>query len=52
MCMVKDIFWGISIHALRKEGDQNIRSAAGGAAISIHALRKEGDMLVCGFVSR
>ena len=21
MCMVKDIFWGISIHALREEGD-------------------------------
>ena len=44
MCMVKDIFWGISIHALREEGDAaGELSSALRRWISIHALREEGD---------
>ena len=38
--------WGISIHALREEGDLNIRQAFGMSFISIHALREEGDAKV------
>ena len=34
---------GISIHALREEGDLRISSCTPGTAISIHALREEGD---------
>ena len=34
---------GISIHALREEGDLRAKQAALGALISIHALREEGD---------
>ena len=34
---------GISIHALREEGDEAIRSRTLGKGISIHALREEGD---------
>ena len=35
---------GISIHALREEGDvYHLSSAAARAVISIHALREEGD---------
>ena len=33
----------ISIHALREEGDGDIKAIAETAAISIHALREEGD---------
>ena len=33
----------ISIHALRKEGDQGHTCAGNALGISIHALRKEGD---------
>ena len=36
--------FGISIHALREEGDRsNSKATAGRNAISIHALREEGD---------
>ena len=35
--------FGISIHALREEGDEAIRSRTLGKSISIHALREEGD---------
>ena len=35
----------ISIHALRREGDQNERRAQNEKRISIHALRMEGDHL-------
>ena len=34
---------GISIHALRKESDLDIRLNVGQLHISIHALRKESD---------
>ena len=34
---------GISIHALREEGDPPQTSAAADRVISIHALREEGD---------
>ena len=34
---------GISIHALREEGDQAIPSRSPPIKISIHALREEGD---------
>ena len=45
MCMVKDIFWGISIHALCEEGDLDmLRANLGGLSISIHALCEEGDV--------
>ena len=38
-------FGGISIHALREEGDQEFFTAYEKAhAISIHALREEGDV--------
>ena len=44
MCMVKDIFWGISIHALCEEGDLQVHHLFNlGKAISIHALCEEGD---------
>ena len=39
---------GISIHALREEGDVTLRYAVWGFFISIHALREEGDR-VAGF---
>ena len=35
----------ISIHALREEGDDEVRLIDGNALISIHALREEGDLL-------
>jgi hypothetical protein len=39
-----DMILGISIHALRVEGDGGTANAKGGAErISIHALRVEGD---------
>ena len=34
---------GISIHALREEGDLDALLHADGGHISIHALREEGD---------
>ena len=34
---------GISIHALREEGDDVVTAAVVGLRISIHALREEGD---------
>ena len=34
---------GISIHALREEGDEPIDHCTHAAGISIHALREEGD---------
>ena len=34
---------GISIHALREEGDGELLHSAGRHVISIHALREEGD---------
>ena len=37
------MFCGISIHALREEGDLNNVAAAVDIGISIHALREEGD---------
>ena len=49
---------GISIHALREEGDHRATAGRLGQAISIHALREEGDpptnetdCLTCGFLS-
>ena len=40
-------FEGISIHALREEGDHSGRNACeSGEYISIHALREEGDVFV------
>ena len=43
--MMKNQENGISIHALREEGDQRIRCGKRtGADISIHALREEGDL--------
>ena len=33
----------ISIHALRVEGDEQVKAVAGAQLISIHALRVEGD---------
>ena len=39
--------YGISIHALREEGDEKIvADAMKQAKISIHALREEGDKVV------
>ena len=35
---------GISIHALREEGDRDVRGVADLQQISIHALREEGDV--------
>ena len=34
---------GISIHALREEGDQTMQAPKDSTPISIHALREEGD---------
>ena len=39
--------FGISIHALREEGDAASRSAGHPSRISIHALREEGDTVGC-----
>ena len=36
---------GISIHALREEGDPNVHAVADEVGISIHALREEGDLV-------
>ena len=36
---------GISIHALREEGDRTFLRGWQTARISIHALREEGDLL-------
>ena len=36
----------ISIHALRKESDKDIKAVSDAIKISIHALRKESDVLV------
>ena len=38
---------GISIHALREEGDPHHRGRRPREAISIHALREEGDLTNC-----
>ena len=37
----------ISIHALRVEGDRNLRNSLPQRLISIHALRVEGDRVCC-----
>ena len=37
---------GISIHALREEGDLRILPSPSGCHISIHALREEGDRVL------
>ena len=37
---------GISIHALREEGDAVQAKNSGTYTISIHALREEGDVLI------
>ena len=43
------LWCGISIHALREEGDQQWRTVAlATGEISIHALREEGDIPKCG----
>ena len=39
---------GISIHALREEGDQPCHSFHPCSCISIHALREEGDLVLLG----
>ena len=40
----RDNIFGISIHALREEGDANVRRVVKASyPISIHALREEGD---------
>ena len=36
--------WGISIHALREEGDYHQQQRGRWCRISIHALREEGDL--------
>ena len=36
---------GISIHALREEGDTSIKAKSMVYTISIHALREEGDKM-------
>ena len=41
---IKFIIPGISIHALRVEGDYNGPFSYGATLISIHALRVEGDL--------
>ena len=38
------LYAGISIHALREEGDQRCRRLSAAWRISIHALREEGDL--------
>ncbi len=35
---------GISIHALREEGDSRSQAVESAHSISIHALREEGDV--------
>ena len=40
---------GISIHALREEGDEPIDHCTHAAGISIHALREEGDICSLGY---
>ena len=42
---------GISIHALREEGDPPQTSAAADRVISIHALREEGDAVMSSMIS-
>ena len=42
---------GISIHALREEGDQNDNTFWAEEEISIHALREEGDLVILGVIS-
>ena len=42
---------GISIHALREEGDGRPANLITRQQISIHALREEGDLLQCLFYS-
>ena len=45
--LAKSYFFGISIHALREEGDfEDFRKYATRLQISIHALREEGDTAV------
>ena len=45
------LFNGISIHALREEGDLHpVAAALGALRISIHALREEGDGTLVGLV--
>ena len=39
---------GISIHALRVEGDKGLEKICKILSISIHALRVEGDLLLVG----
>ena len=41
---------GISIHALREEGDTKTKSTEHKSAISIHALREEGDFVILNMV--
>ena len=41
---------GISIHALREEGDRHNRLHPAAGRISIHALREEGDLVAKDFV--
>ena len=41
------LFDGISIHALREEGDASGVAVVSGIGISIHALREEGDLKQC-----
>ena len=41
---VSSMFFTISIHALREEGDGVMLRALGNSAISIHSLREEGDL--------
>ena len=40
---VQELVFGISIHALREEGDRQPDQGRGQGRISIHALREEGD---------
>ena len=37
------LYYAISIHALREEGDRKMQSQESYVQISIHALREEGD---------
>ena len=45
MAALNDWLKGISIHALREEGDVQHHANVFDLAISIHALREEGDRL-------
>ena len=48
----RDSKWkAISIHALREEGDETVRSEVLAYIISIHALREEGDLAFQSFES-